>query len=83
VAVTGPLVSNDGDVLIAGALDGLGLAYVTEPEVRDHLARGTLVNVLESHAIQVAGLFLYFPRASHFVPQLRAFIDCARRAAKT
>lgn len=77
VAVTGPFVSNDADMLIACAEAGMGLAYVTETEVTSR----KLECVLEPYAPSVSGLFLYFPRAARNVPNLRAFVTCARKAA--
>lgn len=38
LTMDGPLSSNDPDLLIAAALDGAGLAFVTEATVIDHLA---------------------------------------------
>lgn len=78
VAVTGPLASNDADVLVAAAEDGLGLAYVTEYEVRRQVDAGALEILLEPYAAFVPGLFLYYPRAASTIPKVRAFIDSAR-----
>jgi DNA-binding transcriptional LysR family regulator len=84
VAVSGPLASNDADLLISGAEDGLGLAYVTEYEVERQIASGVLTVVLKEFAIEVPGLFLYYPRAARTIPKIRAFIDSARATlAKT
>jgi DNA-binding transcriptional LysR family regulator len=80
VAVSGPIVSNDADVLIAGALDGLGLTYVTECEVAAQIGAGQLVTVLDRFAIEVSGLFLYYPTAARKIPKLQAFVACARSA---
>jgi DNA-binding transcriptional LysR family regulator len=77
VAVTGPVVSNDADMLIACAEAGMGLAYATETEV----ASRKLERVLEPYAPSVSGLFLYYPRAARSVPNLRAFVTCAQKAA--
>ncbi|MCB9584975.1 MAG: LysR family transcriptional regulator [Polyangiaceae bacterium] len=77
IAVTGNIVSNDHDVLVQAALDGLGLAYTTLPEVAPELEAGSLKAVLESFSVSVPGLFLYYPASSRKLPKLRAFVDCA------
>ncbi|MFT3928583.1 MAG: LysR family transcriptional regulator [Myxococcales bacterium] len=78
VAVDGPVVSNDTALLIACATAGLGLAFVVEAEVRRELASKQLEIVLGEFAIEVPGLFVYFPRAARQVPKLRAWLDCVR-----
>jgi DNA-binding transcriptional LysR family regulator len=47
VEVSGPLVLDDSALMIRAALDGIGLAFVYETLVADHVARGELVRVLE------------------------------------
>jgi DNA-binding transcriptional LysR family regulator len=78
VAVKGRVTCDDARLLVRGALDGLGLAYVDEHSVRPHLAAGRLVEVLPDWAPEVPGFFLYFPRRSQGQPKLRAFLDVAR-----
>jgi DNA-binding transcriptional LysR family regulator len=77
VAVTGPVISNDADMLLACAEAGMGLAYATETEV----ASRKLERVLEPYAPSVSGLFLYYPSAARSVPNLRAFVTCAQNAS--
>jgi len=78
VAVKGRVTCDDARLLVRGALDGLGLAYVDEHSVRPHLAAGELREVLPDWAPEVPGFFLYFPRRSQGQPKLRAFLDVAR-----
>jgi len=78
VAVKGRVTCDDARLLVRGALDGLGLAYVDEHSVRQHLAAGRLREVLPDWAPEVPGFFLYFPRRSQGQPKLRAFLDVAR-----
>jgi len=74
VLVTDPLHARDL------ALAGIGIAYVFEPLVRDHIAAGRLRLVIPGAAIEEPGFFLYFPRRAAAAPKLRAFIDVAREA---
>jgi DNA-binding transcriptional LysR family regulator len=78
IAVEGPIVSNDTELLAACAELDLGLAFVTEFEARSALAGGGLETVLGDYASEIAGLFLYFPRHARTLPRLRAFVACAR-----
>ena len=47
VAVKGPLIVDDVEVMIRTVLDGVGLAFALEEHVAPHLAGGALVRVLE------------------------------------
>ncbi|MBM7116438.1 LysR family transcriptional regulator [Archangium primigenium] len=58
---------------------GVGLGYVAEPEVEQHLARGTLRPVLEAYAARVPGLFLYYPSRRQASPAFRAFVESVQR----
>ena len=60
------------------ALAGVGIAYILEPLVRHHLREGRLAWILPSTAIEMDGLFLYYPRRASLAPKLRAFIDVAK-----
>jgi DNA-binding transcriptional LysR family regulator len=79
VAVQGRLVCNDAALMLHSAVQGLGLAYLMEPQVGPLLARGELEIVLEDYAPRVPGWFLCFARGAERQPKLRAFIDAARQ----
>ena len=77
VAVEGPMVTNNADMGVAAALQGLGIVYAFDrSNVDEHLQQGLLVQVLADWSITRPGLFLYHPSRRHFPPALRAFIDC-------
>jgi DNA-binding transcriptional LysR family regulator len=78
VRVNGPVRITDGLFARDLALDGLGIAYVFEPQVRDDLAASRLVQVLPETAIEEPGFFLYFPERQRQSPKLRALIDIVR-----
>lgn len=83
IPVRGSIVANHGPLLVAMAEQGLGLAYVIEPVVKDSLRAGRLVPVLEPYAPKVPGFFLYFPSRAQRTGPLRLFIETAKeRAAK-
>jgi len=82
VSVDGPLIVNDGDLNIAAAIKGLGLAYAPEPLVMPLVRKGELEVVLERYAPDSPGLFLYYPSRSQMLPKLRAFVDFARERVR-
>jgi len=61
VAVHGPLIVDDVDLIIRAALDGVGLAFMAEENAAPHLATGALVRVLEDWCPPYPGFFLYYP----------------------
>lgn len=77
VAVAGPLVANRQELVVAAALQGLGICYVyDEAGVADAMAQGRLRRVLGDWSPTLPGLYLYYPSARHMRPALRTFIDC-------
>lgn len=78
IAVDGRFTANDNDALIGAALAGIGLAYVFESSVREHLAAGRLVRVLEPFCPPFPGLFLYYPSRALLAPKLQALLDFLR-----
>lgn len=75
IAVEGRLMFNDRDLMIGATLDGLGLAYLGELRVREHLTAKRLVRVLEPWCPPFPGLFLYYASRAHVAPKLRALVD--------
>jgi len=75
LAPTGPLVAGSPDLQVAAAVAGLGLVRSFEEYLREALAAGGLVPVLEAWAQSFSGPFLYYPSRRHTPAPLRAFID--------
>jgi DNA-binding transcriptional LysR family regulator len=81
IAVDGRVTTNDADVMIEAARDGLGLAYVLDSTVRDELAGKRLVRVLDAFCPPFPGYFLYYSSRSQLAPKLRALVEFLRRRA--
>jgi DNA-binding transcriptional LysR family regulator len=64
------------------ALQGVGIAYIFEPLVREDLRAGRLRRIMPATSIEEPGLFLYFPRYASETPKLRAFIDTMRKTVR-
>lgn len=77
--VGGPLTLGDVALMIDAALYGIGLAYVFEHMVADHIASGRLLQVLDDWCPQYPGFFVYYPSRRHVPAALRAFIDVIQR----
>ena len=77
VPVSGRLVSNNGDILRAAAVAGLGIAnaprFILGPELR----AGRLVPVLQDHEQSNAGVWALYPHNRHLSAKVRAFVDFA------
>lgn len=80
IDVNGPLTLGDVSLMVGPALQGLGLAYVFEDMVSEHLSAGRLVQVLADWCPYYPGLHLYYPSRRHVPAPLKAFIDFARNA---
>jgi DNA-binding transcriptional LysR family regulator len=75
VAVNGRLLIDDADLMLSAALDGLGLAYLLESTVREAVAAGRLVRVLEAFCPPFPGFFLYYPSRRQVAPKLKSLVD--------
>ncbi|MBL8952324.1 MAG: LysR family transcriptional regulator, partial [Myxococcaceae bacterium] len=82
VAIDGPLLTNGEPVMVAGAVEGLGLAYLAEPTAAPYVKSGQLTKVLGAYHARVPGLFLYFPSRSQMSPPLKALVEVARTLRK-
>jgi DNA-binding transcriptional LysR family regulator len=78
MAVEGSLTVNNIPLAVRAAIEGIGLASVLEPFVRDALADGRLQSVLEEWLPPFDGFYLYYPSRFQVPPKLRVFIDFLR-----
>jgi DNA-binding transcriptional LysR family regulator len=76
IAVNGPIIANDIEVVLQAALQGLGIAYASHEWMEGWLKDGKLVRVLERYSPKFPGIYLYHPSRRQQPPALRAFIDC-------
>jgi len=78
VAVQGPLIVDDVELMIQAAIDGVGLAFMLEEHAARHLASGALVRVREDWCPPFAGYFLYYPSRRQQPAALSALIETLR-----
>jgi DNA-binding transcriptional LysR family regulator len=74
----GQLVFNNLGMRVSSALDGLGIAYVPEDQVRPYLTTGQLVRVLDDCCPPFPGYHLYYPSRRHTSPALTLLVDVLR-----
>ena len=78
VAVNGPLIVDDADLMIRATIDGIGLAFTFEAHAAPYLASGALVRVLEDWCPPFAGYFLYYPSRRQQPAALLGLIETLR-----
>jgi DNA-binding transcriptional LysR family regulator len=78
VHVTGRLVFNSSDMIVAAALTGHGLAWVPDDAVAAHIADGRLVAVLDEWAQIFPGYHLYYASRSSS-PALALVVEALRQ----
>ena len=82
LAVEGPLVVNDIDSLLNATIEGVGVAYLPEPVVSPHIARGRLVRLLNDWSNTVPGVFLYHPSRRQPPMPLQVFLKYVEKWRK-
>ncbi len=84
MGVEGPLIATHQDVVIEGALQGLGILYAYDDDrVDEAIALGRLKRILADWSLTSPGLYLYYSNRRHPQPALRAFIDCLQDRDQT
>jgi len=78
VDVRARVLTNDPALNIRLARAGAGLT-LADDRMRDYVARGELVPVLEEFSTPFPGFYLYYPERRHASPALRALVDHLRR----
>jgi DNA-binding transcriptional LysR family regulator len=82
IDVPGQLTLDDNDLMLLAALDGEGLAFVSDISAAKSIEAGLLLPVLEDWSPEYPGLCLYYPSRRNIPARLRAFIDLIRQQAR-
>lgn len=75
VAVKGPLIANNGDVLCGAALAGMGITRLPTFIVGPQLRKGRLEVVLPDHPLPEQGIHAVYPHGRNLSPKVRVFVD--------
>lgn len=81
IDVTGPLTLGEPELARRAVLGGVGIGFLIEPTVRQDIAEGRMVRVLEDWTPEFPGLSLYYPSRRNPPAALAAFIALARELA--
>ncbi|RQR48310.1 LysR family transcriptional regulator [Burkholderia sp. Bp9140] len=81
VDVDGPVTLGSLNLMVDAALAGIGIAWVTQSRVAEHLADGRLVRVLPEWEQTFDNLCLYYPANRHPPAALRLFVEAVREWA--
>jgi DNA-binding transcriptional LysR family regulator len=82
IDVDGSVTLDNEHLMITAALQGIGLAWISEHAVLSELAAGSLVRVLDDWSPAYPGLSLYYPGRRHVPAGLRALIEVAREVVR-
>jgi DNA-binding transcriptional LysR family regulator len=78
VRVEGQLVFNTIALRTDAVMDGFGLAYLPEDQVKGQIASGTLLRVLADWCPAFAGYHLYYPSRRQNSPAFALLVDALR-----
>lgn len=81
IDVNGPITLDESSLARATVLEGVGLGFFMEQDVRADIEAGRLVRVLEDWTPPLPGLCLYYPGRRNPSAALKAFLDLARELA--
>ena len=79
--VTGPLTLDEASLSRIAVLDGVGIGFFMEPDVRDDIEAGRLVRVLEDWTPNLTRLCLYYPGRRNASAAHQAFVALSREVA--
>lgn len=78
VRVEGTMIFNGFPQILSAAVNGLGLAFILEDAVQDHIADGRLVRVLDDWCSVFPGYHLYYPSRRQPSPAFTLIVDALR-----
>jgi DNA-binding transcriptional LysR family regulator len=78
VRVDGQLILNHMALRLSAALNGLGLAYIPEDQVKAHIGKGQLIRVLGDWCPPFPGYHLYYPSRLISSPALSVVVEALR-----
>lgn len=83
VDVEGPITLDDASLARLAVLDGLGIGFFMDSDVREDIETGRLVRVLDGWTPPLAPLCLYYPSRRNPPAAFRVFVELARDLARS
>ncbi len=81
IDVEGPITLDEASLSRIAALEAVGIGFFMESDVRDDIAAGRLIRVLDDWTPALAPLCLYYPSRKNPSAAFRAFVELAREFA--
>ena len=78
IDVQGPITLDEASLARIAALEGIGIGFFMESDVREDVAAGHLVQILKDWTPPLAPLCLYYPSRRNPSAAFKAFISLAR-----
>ncbi|SQI36074.1 D-malate degradation protein R [Leminorella richardii] len=78
VAPQGSIQVDDLDLELDAVLTGAGIGYLIHEQVKEHIAQGRLISVLDEWLPERPGFRLYYPNRQHMPYGLKHFLDYVR-----
>jgi len=75
IEVQGPIVTNDGDIVLRAVRAGAGIACAFEVQVQEDIQAGRLIPLLKPWWPTFPGFYLYYSSRTHVPRKLRVFVD--------
>ncbi|WMT17148.1 LysR family transcriptional regulator [Serratia fonticola] len=82
VRVSGQLIFNTSEHIVAAAIAGHGIAFLPEEEFGAHIKEGNLVRVLEQWCKPFPGYYLYYPSRKQPSPAFSLVLEALRIGQK-
>jgi DNA-binding transcriptional LysR family regulator len=79
--VRGSIILDEASLSRIAVLDGFGIGFFMEPDVRDDIAAGRLIRVLEDWTPRLAPLCFYYPGRKNPSAAFKALVELAREFA--
>jgi len=78
IAVHGPLIVNDADLMVKAARDGIGIGYMVESYIADDIAQGRLVAMCTDWSPAHHSYYLYYASRRQLPVPLKLFVEFLR-----
>jgi DNA-binding transcriptional LysR family regulator len=75
IETIGPVITNDGDILLNAVRAGGGIACAFEIQVQEDIQAGRLIPLLKPWWPTFPGFYLYYPSRMHVPRKLRVFVE--------
>lgn len=83
IDVEGPITLDEASLARMAVLEGVGIGFFMEADIREDLAAGRLERVLDDWTPPTAPISLYYPGRRNPSAALKSFLDLARTLGRT